>query len=128
MKCRLLKAKKYAVILEAAGIQLKDGDAIFVKDSIADRMLLQYRNILEDAGSCEKDSLRHGHYEVAGKVDMPSTDKKPKKKSKEDEIKVVEKEESQLKSKEGVATDKSMGTVSGAVKKKKKKVAKKASK
>ena len=120
MKCVDLIATQYTVLFECGGHQMQKGDIVLVDEKVADRMVLQYK--MKKGDSHELGKLQHGHWQV----------RRMTKEAKGEAVVALKDGDKVVESTEGVATDKSMGTSSGEVKKvtkkkaTKKKTAKKA--
>jgi hypothetical protein len=65
MKCRVLVSNKMSniPIAECGQITLQPNDTLIVKEEIAKKILSHYRPKLIEAGICEMDNLRNGHYQ-----------------------------------------------------------------
>lgn len=75
MRCIILVAAKTnsIPIAECGGVVLADGDQLLIRYEIAERMLLQYRGYLVQAGEETREALRGGHYEYIYKGSKPQS-------------------------------------------------------
>jgi hypothetical protein len=76
-------------LAECGGAYLNNGQLLWVKANIADRMVKQYRPLLVNVSEKEVEKLKGGHYEIRSNTEVEDKDP-PKKKQAEATEQTVE--------------------------------------